>query len=228
MRHKVYKSQSKTVAKAAWNAALQWWDEERDRNDSAYLFVGNLNRMDYADAYDELPKEAFRDKKPNDRKILAEAATHGYDVLASRNFKSIDRSVLERHFAAKGIPQPVEIRNLSEHTAAIARTEGRDVSEVAVEAMLAAVIPDAWTPERTNDVMRYCEGFMNAIAGSSGRDQETLNGMLTDGIENLSANSFTQLCEKAYANRPAIARETEMRYHRKVNKAVEMTGIALG
>ena len=135
--------ESKTVAAAA---ALQWWRGERERNDSVYLHVPEQKAEDYAATAARLPGEAFTDDNDTDRWIYAEAMVHGVDVLASRNRNTILIEVLEEYFAARGQPTPpVAVRSLWEHTAAVAKAERYAITEVAMETMLCAIIPDGWT-----------------------------------------------------------------------------------
>jgi len=94
-----------------------------------------------------LPHEAFPGRDHGDLWIYAEAWAHGIDVLASGNRRTIVRTLLEEHFIERGhTGQPVAVRGLFEYACAVARTEGRRVSDVAFEAMPGAVIPTAWVP----------------------------------------------------------------------------------
>ncbi len=89
--------------------------------------------------------------------IYAQAWAHGINILAGRNRRSIVRKELERHFAALDHPRPpIEVRNLYEHTSAVAETERRDIPDAALEAMLCAVIPENWTSGKHVGVRSSC------------------------------------------------------------------------
>jgi len=157
------------AARAAGAAALEWWMGERTRNSTAYMHLQDLGEARYGQASAVLPEDAFADDSPNDRLIYAQAWTHGVDVLASRNRHTIVREELEAHFAKLGYPRPpVTVRNLYEHTCAIAVNERRERSDIALEAMLAAVVPNSWTPDGTGRVIGSCEMFIRNLTDGGG------------------------------------------------------------
>ncbi len=216
----------------AVEAAARWLPDERVRNDSVYLHLPDLGIPRYRSYSGRLPGDAFTDRNGNDRIIYAQAWAHGLDVLGSRNRTSILLPLLEEHFTALGHPEPpVTVRGLFDHTAHIARTEGKPIADVALEAVLGAVIPDAWTSDHTVQVMNSCASFIGNLALSSGRRdsmasvENQLVSLLNQCIGQSSYEEFAQHCERAHANRPIIARETEMRYHRKVRTAVREAGL---
>ncbi len=216
----------------AVEAAAGWLPDERGRNDSVYLHLPDLGIPRYRSFSGRLPGDAFTDRNGNDRIIYAQAWAHGIDVLGSRNRTSILLPLLEEHFTALGhSTPPVTVRGLFDHTAHISRTEGRAMADVALEAVLGAVIPDAWTSDHTVQVMSSCAGFIGNLALSSGRRdsmaslENQLVSLLNQCIGQFSHEEFAKHCERAHANRPVIACETEMRYHRKVRTAVRETGL---
>ncbi len=222
------------AARAASDAAAEWWEEERFRNSSSYVLLPDLGDPHYRSVSANLPGSAFTDENDSDRTIYAQAWAHGVDVLASRNRRTILGTVLEEHFAERGHPAPpVSVRGLFEHTRAIAGSEGRPVSEVAFEAVLGAVIPNAWTPGGSDRVLRSCMTFTDSLAISEGRrvsslsEENELVHLLSLTIEEIDRDVFAQRCGEAHARRPLAAGETEMRYHGRVRSAVRGTGIDL-
>jgi len=222
------------AARAASGAAAQWWEKERFRNSSAYALLPDLGDPHYRCVSADLPGAAFTDSNDSDRTIYAQAWTHGIDVLTSRNRRTILKTVLEEHFAERGHPAPpVKVRGLFEHTRAVAGHEGRPVTDVAFEAVLGAVIPNAWTPGASDPVLRSCMAFTDGLAISEGRrvsvmpEENELVHILNRAIEEIDREDFAKRCEEAHARRPRAARETETRYHDRVRTAVRETGIDL-
>jgi len=128
---------------AARNAALERWQEERLRNDSAYSHVENVREARYIRLSSRLPADALRDHSEGDGIIHAQAWTHGMDVPASGNRTSIDRGSIEDGFLEHGRPAPpVDVRWLYEHARIPARDEERATEEVAFEALPGAVMSD--------------------------------------------------------------------------------------
>jgi len=220
-----------TAARAASRAAGTWWQDESARNSSAYMCLADMGQEAYNDATSLVPGSAFTEENGNDRLIYAQAMLHGIDVLASRNRRTVLQKVLEEHFAKRGQPEPpVTIRGLYGHTCVISKEEGRPVTDVAVEAMLGAVVPEGWSPRKADDVLNSCFAFMNNIAVTEGRntmlsEENMLVHLLEKALEGMSEERFVQRCEETHASRPKFARDTEMRYHETVRKAVEETGI---
>ncbi len=95
-----------------------------------------------------------------------------------------------------------------------------------METMLAAVVPDDWTPDGTDRVIGSCEKFITILtgrAGESGRSSPKERGFVTilnQSVDRASGDGFVELCAKAHANRPFTARETEIRYHDGMRAAV--------
>ncbi len=222
------------AAMAAGEAAGEWWEEERTRNSTAYMRIPSLGDLRYAKVGSALPDDAFMDKNTNDQIIYAQALVHEIDVLASRNRRTILRKRLDRHFAGLGYPQaPVSIRNLYEHTISVAAQEGRSESEVALETILCAVVPEDWTPDETYKVRHSCTRFIRNLEVSVGRGEAAPDGenelvfILKKALGDTARSEFTRLCGDAYARRPAVARDTELRYRDRTRAAVRGTGIDL-
>ena len=57
---------------AAANAASNWWRQERERNDSAYIYAPDYGHEAYAEIVAQLPGAAFTDEKDSDQWIYAE------------------------------------------------------------------------------------------------------------------------------------------------------------
>ncbi len=223
------------ATQAAGEAALEWWEGECcSRNESSYTYVPDRGKAHYRRVVAALPTEAFTDTRDGDLWIYAQAWAHGIDVLASRNRRTVIRERLERHFSGLGLRSPpVMVRGLYEHTAIVAENEDRYVSDVALDAVLGAVIPNAWTPEKSERVLSSCMLFANNLATMDGRgvpvasEENDLAHGLNEAICEIDGEDFVRRCEKAYASRPTAARETELRYHRMTRAAVRETGIDL-
>ncbi len=225
-------SQIQTAARAAGAEAAEWWEDWRLRNDSIHEHVPDPGTSHYSLTVASLPDEAFLDTDGNDQLVHAQAWAHGIDILASRNRRSVVRKELERHFAALDGPlPPIEVRNLHEHTTAVAGTERRDVSEVALEAMPFAVIPEDWTSGKHVGVRSSCDRFIRNLNTAPGRrvrmtaEGNTLSRMLDRAVQRLGHAAFIERCEAAYAIRPAAAREAGKRFHGRTRAAVRWTGI---
>ena len=222
------------AAGAAARAAAEWWDQERLRNTSTYTHLHDLGKQEYVRRSAVLPEAAFTDDNDSDRQIYAQAWAHGIDVLASRNRNTILRDRLEAHFTERGLQAPpVTVKGLLDHTAAIAREERRTVSDVALEAVLGAVIPGRWTQAKSRDVLVSCQIFADNLAVSEGRgaarqpEENELVLHLRQAFREIRMDDFTALCERTSAQLPEMARSTEARYHDAVRTAVRGTGIDL-
>ena len=204
--------ETRIAARAATGAALEWWNDERTRNRTAYMHVPDLGEPHYLGVAADLPDEAFLDDNRNDQLIYAQAWAHGIDVLASRNRRTILREKLERHFAELDYPiPPVVVRNLYEHTLAIAGNERRTDSDVALEAVLGAVIPDHWTPDKSADVMGSCVRFIRNLTVTP--EQRALDvgdyalvRILSSLLNRIDGKEFAQRCNEIHARRPGVAR----------------------
>ena len=215
-------------------AAGTWWASERGRNSSVYRFVSERQGHEYARTIARLPSEAFTDKNTNDKSIYAEAIVHGANVLSTRNRKSILEEVLTEHFQReRNAAAPVALRNLWQQTVVVAKAEGRNIGEVALETALCAVIPEAWEPttekalEVSKSVTMFTEGLR--VEEDKNKDidpeREKLVHMVTTYRDGLSAEQFIARCEAAYAIRPEAARTSEMLYHEQTRAAVRRTGL---
>ena len=223
------------AAVAAGLMAGEWWAEERKRNDSTYIYLPDRGERRYSVCATRLPKAAFDETNNNDLWIYAQAWAHDIDVLASRNRNTISKPELKRHFALRGFASPpISIRGLYEHTAVIAETENRDIADVALEAVLGAVIPEAWNSGKTDKVRQSCGYFATALSLSERREasiaseENHLVNAVRRGLKASGPPEFTRLCEKAYATRPHIARETEARYQNRRKALMQEFEIELG
>ena len=190
----------------------------------------------YAGVAAALPGNAFADDNKNDQWIYAQAMVHDIDVLASRNRNTMLIEVLKEHFVACGYPDaPVTVRSLWEHTTALADAESRSIAEVALETVLCAVMPSAWTgsPEETVAVKWSTERFVRNLRTRDGfgetpdSEREKLAHLLHHTVKESSLATLLDRCNKAYAILPENARETEMRYHTATRAAVRTTGVDL-
>jgi hypothetical protein len=221
---------------AAGAAAIEWWRRERERNDSAYTHAPDLGPEHYAGVAAALPSKAFADDNKNDQWIYAQAMVHDIDVLASRNRNTMLIEVLKEHFVASGYPDaPVTVRSLWEHTTALADAEHRPIAEVALETVLCAVMPNAWTgsPEEMVAVKWSMERFVRNLRTRDGSgetpdpEREKLAHLLHHTVKESSLATLLDRCNDAYAILPENARETEMRYHTATRAAVRTTGVNL-
>jgi len=221
---------------AAGAAAIEWWRRERERNDSAYTHAPDLGPEHYAGVAAALPGKAFADDNKNDQWIYAQAMVHDIDVLASRNRNTMLIEVLKEHFVASGYPDaPVTVRSLWEHTTALADAESRPIAEVALETVLCAVMPNAWTgsPEETVAVKWSTERFVRNLRTRDGSgetpdpEREKLAHLLHHTVKESSLATLLDRCNEACAILPENARETEMRYHTATRAAVRTTGVNL-
>ena len=225
------------VAKtAAAAAALQWWRSERERNDFIYLHVPEREAEDYAATAARLPGDAFSDDNATDRWIYAEAAVHGVDVLASRNRNTIIIEVLAEYFAARGQPTPpVAVKSLFEHTAAVAKAERQAITEVAMETMLCAIIPDGWTASTDAAAALKWSGerFIKNLRtrerprGTPDPERAKLAHLLHRTLSRMGRARLVERANAAFAKLPDIARQSEMRYHTTTREAVRRTGVDL-
>ncbi len=218
---------ARAATEAAASAVVEWWDGEPVRNSSAYTHMPDLGGVHYRSVVADLQAAAFTDSRDSDLCIYAQAWAHGVDVLAGRNRRTIRRENLKTHSARRGYPNPpVMVRGLYEHTSIIAESEGRSVSDVAFEAVLGAVIPEAWTPDISSNVPSSCESFANSLATADGRSMPGVLGeselvySLNETIYEIDEASFVLRCREAHANRPTVARETEDRSHKGTHAAV--------
>ena len=224
---------AKTAAAAA---ALQWWQGERERNDSIYLHVPEQETEAYATTAARLPGEAFTDDNDTDRWIYAEAMVHDVDVLASRNRNTILTEVLEEYFAARGQPTPpVAVRSLWEHTATVAKAERQAITAVAMETMLCAIIPDGWTASANTAAALKWSGerfIKNLRTRERPRDRpdperEKLAHLLHRTLSRMGQARLIERANAAFAKLPEIARQSELRYHTITREAVRRTGMDL-
>ena len=222
------------AAIAAGRAATGWLGDEVLRNDSAYRFIADLGLAHYEAPVMSLPADAFTDS--NDKWIYAQAWAHDIDVLSSRNRSTINGDVLQEHFAARDwLAPPVRVRGLYEHTARLAEEEGRPLAEISFEAMLAAVIPEDWTPAKGAGVATSCGLFLKNLRLAEGRhpggalaaQENELVRLMDVQMKRIlrTEKTFLAHCAAAHAARPQAARNTEMRYHERVRAAVRETGL---
>ena len=218
------------------HGAGRWWQDERTRNDSAYLFVPDLGDEVYAGAVARLPSTAFTDANDNDQWIYAQAMAHRVDILGSRNRRTIIAELLDEHFVAHGWPRaPVRVRDLWEHTAAVAAQERRPSAEVALEAMLCAIVPEAWesTAEHAARVTWSAEQFIANLRTRTtpgevrGREREQLAHVLYHALKPMDAQDIIERCSRAHEKRPVGARQTERRYHASTRAEVRGAGLDL-
>ncbi len=218
----VKEAESKAAQNARW-----WWANERTRNTSGYTFVPDLGEEHYEHWMTMTPDHAFKER--NDWLIYAEAMAHNVNVLASQNRRTIDVDEINDYFMAQGKGSaPVTVRSLWEHTRAVARSEGRSKEDVALEAVLCAVIPEQWqeTSEDVVHAVRSAKHFKNSLSrqGSRSRGEEELDdapavddflaAAVHRAIEALDATAALEKLRAAYAIRPHAARQSEARYHR--------------
>ena len=219
----------------AAEAALEWWEAERERNDSIYRFIAGRSDKTYGRAAARLPDDAFTDDNDADRWIYAQAMVHGVDVLASRNRHTIITERLEEHFAAQATGAPVAVRSLWEHTIALSQAEGRSSTAVAIEATVAAVIAHGWnnTDEHTLALRYSGTEFahnLRTLARPEDRpdpEREKLAHVLHRTLTRTSLDTLRTTAQEIYAKRPEIARDTETRYHQRVRAAVRSTDLDL-
>lgn len=208
---------------AAREAAVEWWQEERFRNDSAYVHVADLGELHYTGMSNLLPADAFADDNEGDSMIYAQAWAHDLDILATRNRRSIDRDRIKDWFRRQGqTAPPVDVRGLYEHTRIIADGEDRAVDDVAFEAMLGAVIAGNWSPENAIRTRRSCQTFIRNLELSEGRARAAAFGenelarsleRKLNSVEDIEG--LVRLCEHVRERLPMFARESEARYHGK-------------
>ena len=155
---------------------------------------------------------------------------HGIGILASENLASIRRAVLKNHFLLQGqTTPPITIRSLLEHTVAIANTEGRLASDVALETTLCATVPERWQPttESALDALSSAFSFKKNLteAGNDGNYDKLgpeppekdalarlLHGALQKMLSNYDIQDITQKLDAVHAMRPLAARASETRY----------------
>ncbi len=78
--------------------------------------------------------------------------------------------LLEERFTALDHPTaPVTIGGHFDRTAHIGKITGGNIADFTSEAVLGAVILDAWTSDDTVQVMNSCASFVGNLAHSSGR-----------------------------------------------------------
>ena len=221
---------------AAAGAASNWWRQERERNDSAYIYAPDYGHETYAEIVAQLPGAAFTDENDSDQWIYAQAMAHDIDMLASRNRHTILSEVLHEHFVAQGHESaPVTVKSLWEHTATVARTERRPIADLALETMLCAIIPESWTPsaERAAELKWSAERFIRNLRtrtkprGTPDPDREKLAHTLHRTVKDIDERSIIDLANTACAISPDKARDTEMRYHTATRTAVRDTGLNL-
>jgi len=207
--------------------ALQWWQEEVGRNDSCFLHVGvgEAGSDKYREAESRLPASAFSGENPADRDIYAEAWVHGADVLASRNVRTTDRNEIEEWFLEAGEQgMPVEIRGLWEHTVKTARSENRPAGEVAVEAIMGAVVSEGMKAENMVEILTRCSMFASNLATAipaNAQDEAGIgeNELVRAIWKTAGLSGDIQLLERLRQNAverlPSCARETESRLSKR-------------
>ena len=215
------------------DAAGLWWNEERQRNQSVYRFATERDWRQYSRTIASLPSAAFTDKSTNDQSIYAEAIVHGANVLSTRNRNTIIEEVLTEYFQREGYAEaPVVLRNLWQQTVAIAKAERRATNEVALETVLCAVIPEAWTATTAHalNVRRSVDKFTENLRVQAKEKQvdperEKLVHTLHSFTKSLGEAQFLARCETAYGIRPEAARTSEMRFHEHTRAAVRSTAM---
>ena len=215
------------------DAAGLWWNEERQRNQSVYRFATERDWRQYSRTIASLPSAAFTDKSTNDQSIYAEAIVHGANVLSTRNRNTIIEEVLIEYFQREGYAEaPVVLRNLWQQTVAIAKAERRATNEVALETVLCAVIPEAWTATTAHalNVRRSVDKFAENLRVQAKEKQvdperEKLVHTLHSFTKSLGEAQFLARCETAYGIRPEAARTSEMRFHEHTRAAVRSTAM---
>ena len=235
-KHGETDEQKVQIAKStAASAASGWWREERKRNDPCYVFATDLGEEVYAQAVAQLPGAAFTDDNDSDQWIYAEAMAHDVNVLASHNRKTIITEVLDQHFRRQKQAQaPITVKTLWDHTVAIAAAEGRDIGDVALEAVLCATVPTGWepTPKRAVAAKWSAERFKENLRarGQSKKvpnKRDALAHTLHHALGTLDEQGVIERVSAAHAKRPKRAREAEGRYHDRVRERVRGAGIEL-
>ena len=182
------------------------------------------------------PGAAFTDPNDNDQWVYAQAMAHRIDIVGSRNRRTIIAELLDEHFAAHGWARaPVRVRDLWEHTAAVAAQERRPSTEVALETMPGAIVPEAWEPtaEHTARVAWSAEQFIANLrtrttpGEARGREREQLAHVLHHGLKPMDAEDVIERCSRAHEKRPLAARQTESRYHASTRVEERTTGLDL-
>jgi len=90
------------AVKVAADATLERWKAERFRNDTSYMHMAALGGGRCREIMCLLPGDAFADGNKHDLRIYAQAWSHGADMLAGPNRKTVLRPVLKTHLERRG------------------------------------------------------------------------------------------------------------------------------
>ena len=98
--HALEPRQTRTIARAAAQAARDWLDAEIRRNDSSLCRIDWSRRDDYLELATEIPDACFKGPgvraRDNDRRIVAQALVHGHTLLITDNMASIRTDLLNQ------------------------------------------------------------------------------------------------------------------------------------